>query len=78
MAEWIFYGTGILSLVFFVICLTRFLSAKRAEKREPGSVPERELEARRIWLILSSVIFGIVAVFIVSIAILISLIMLSM
>lgn len=78
MFEFIFYGTGILALVFFLICLARFLSARRAEKREPGSVPERDLKARKIWLILASVIFGVIALFIVSIMILISLVMLSM
>lgn len=74
----IFYGIGILALVFFVICLVRFLSAKRAEKQELGSVPEEQLKARKIWLIISSVLFGTMALFMAALAILISLVMLSM
>lgn len=74
----IFYGIGILALVFFVICLARFLSAKRAEKQEPGSIPEEQLKARKVWLIISSVLFGTMALFMASLAILISLVMLSM
>lgn len=74
----IFYGIGILALVFFVICLARFLSAKQAEKQEPGSVPEEQLKARKIWLIISSVLFGTMALFMAALAILIALVMLSM
>jgi hypothetical protein len=47
-----------------------YLSAKRKNKREAGSVPENVLKARRIALIVSSVVFGLLLAAVIALALL--------
>ena len=64
-AQYIFYGLPVLALVFFVISLWRFISAKRKNKIQPGSFPVEEIKRRKRLLVISSVIAGFFVVVIV-------------
>lgn len=57
--QYIFYGVPILALVFFCVSLVRYISAKRKNKRQPESVGAKELQRRKLLLIISSVIVGV-------------------
>ena len=59
ISQVLFWLVPISAVVFFVVSLCMYLSAKRKNKREAGSVPENVLKARKITLIVSSVVFGL-------------------
>jgi len=49
------------ALVFFIVSLVRFVYARRKNKRSPGTYSEEAMKSRKICLIVSSVIAGILA-----------------
>ena len=58
------------ALVGFIVTLCMYLSAKKKNKREPGSVGECVLKARRNAFIVCSVAFGLVVAMITALVIL--------
>ena len=54
-AEILFYGIPLLVVVFFATVLIRYLTARRQNRRAPGSVPEAVLKQRQIWLVVGGV-----------------------
>lgn len=67
----IFYGIPVAALVFFVVSLCRFISAKSKNKKEPGAFSAEEMKTRKMLLIISALIVGVlVAVVIAFIAVL--------
>ncbi len=65
MAELLFFGVPIAAVLFFGVSLWRFLSAKGANKKAPGTYTEKQLAALRLVLILASVIAGVICVIVV-------------
>jgi len=61
-AEALYYLIPLAALVFFGISLFRYCYAKHRNKRNPGTYFESELKIRKIWLIVSSVIVGLMAI----------------
>ncbi len=61
-----FLTIPVASFIFFICSLVSFGIAKSANKRSPGSYSEEELKGRKTSLIVSSVIFGIFFVVILS------------
>lgn len=57
------------ALVGFIVTLCLYLAAKRKNKREPGSVGECVLRARRNAFIVCSVVFGLVVAMIAALVI---------
>ncbi len=49
------------ALAFFIVSLVLFLTAKGKNKRFPGTYSPEQMKGRKICLIVSSVIFGILA-----------------
>ena len=64
------YGLPSAALIFFVVSLVLFLSARRKNKRAPGSVDPAVLRTRRLLLIIASVIAGLFAAVIIAIGLL--------
>ena len=64
------YGLPVAALLFFVVTLVLYITARRQNKRAPGSVPAETLRLRRLMLIVSAVIAGLFAVVIVAFAVL--------
>ncbi len=58
----LFYLIPIGAIVFFCVSLIRFISARRKNKRIPGSYSEKQMMTRFILMIVSSVIVGIMLV----------------
>ena len=54
----------------FIVTLCMYISVKRKNKREPGSVGECVLKSRRNALIVCSVVFGLLIAFVVALIIL--------
>lgn len=65
MAELLFFGVPIAAVLFFGVSLWRFLSAKGANKKAPGTYTEKQLGALRLVLILASVIAGVICAIVV-------------
>ena len=66
----LFFGIPLASVVLFVVSLVRYISAKRAIKRQPDTCEKRELIARRNVLIVASCIAGVLVAVVVAIVIL--------
>lgn len=68
----LFFAIPIGAITFFIVSLCQYISAKKQHKRQPGSVSPEELKKRKILMIVSSVIAGVlVAVVIGLIALLV-------
>ncbi len=66
----IFFGIPVAALVFFIVSLCRFISAKSKNKKNPGTFTAEEVKNRKWLLIISSLIVGVlVAVVIAFIAV---------
>ena len=57
----LYYVIPIAALIFFTVSLFRFCHAKRENKRNPEAFSFEELKIRKICLVVSSVIMGILA-----------------
>lgn len=61
----LFLAIPLMTLIFFVVSLCEYLSARKREKREPGSVSPEEMKRRKTMLIVSSVIAGVLLAIVV-------------
>ena len=57
-------------VVFFIISLWLYLNAKKQNQRNPGSVNEMTLKIRKMMLITSSIMAGVLVTFVLLIIIL--------
>ena len=58
----LYYIIPLFAVLFFCISLFRYLYAKRRNKRIPGTYTDTQMKSRKVWLIVSSVVAGILAV----------------
>lgn len=71
LVEFLYFVIPFAAIIFFVVSLCQYLSAKKQNKRQPGSVSPQTLKNRKILLIVSSVIAGVlVAILITFVALL--------
>lgn len=62
IVEALYYIIPATALIFFGVSLFRYCYAKHKNKRIPGTYSPEQMKSRKICLIVSSVIFGIMAV----------------
>ena len=70
MSETLLYGTLFFAmpailLVLFGVSLYRYISAKKQNKKAPGTFPPEEIKKRKIFLIVLSVIVGVPTVIVI-------------
>ncbi len=65
-----FYGIPAAAILFFAVCLVRYCAAQKRNKREPNSISAEELRGRRLMLIISSVIAGLLAAVVIAFTVL--------
>ncbi len=70
LSQFIYYAIPAAAIVFFFVSLFRFLSAKKKNRLEPGSVSRESMRLRTIMLILSSVIAGVLLAVVIGIVLL--------
>lgn len=70
LTQLFFYGIPLAAIVFFVVSVYRYVKAKRANKRQPGTFSEEEVNSRKLCMIVSSVIMGILVLIVVGLAVL--------
>lgn len=61
-----FYGIPLAAILFFAISLYCYCKAKKTNKMQPGTFTEEELKIRKVLLIVSSVIMGILVVVVIA------------
>lgn len=66
----IFLGVLVLLAIFFIISLVMFIAAKRANRKNPESYTLQQITTRQIFLILSSIFFGLALFVVVSVLVL--------
>ncbi|MBQ2767722.1 MAG: hypothetical protein IJF49_06560 [Clostridia bacterium] len=65
-----FYGIPAAAILFFAVSLVRYCTAKKQNKRVPNSISAEELRSRRLMLIISSVIAGLLAAVVIAFTVL--------
>ncbi len=62
----LYYIIPVSAVLFFGISLFRYYYAKHKNKRVPGTYSESQIKSRKICLIVSSVIAGVLAIVVLS------------
>ena len=60
--QFLYFAIPVAAILFFIVSLCLFLSARKQNKQQPGSVSAQTLRKRKIMLIVSSVIAGVLVV----------------
>lgn len=71
LSKYIFFGIPLAAILFFIISLFRYICAKIKNKKEPGSFGTEEMKKRKILLIVSSVIVGVLVAVVVAFVVMI-------
>jgi hypothetical protein len=53
------FAIPIMTVVFFIRSLIRYLSGKKANKNAPGTIPGDVMRERKIMLIITSILMGL-------------------
>lgn len=64
--QFLYFAIPIAAILFFIVSLCLFLSARKQNKQQPGSVSAQTLRKRKIMLIVSSVIAGVLAAIVIA------------
>ena len=64
----LFYSIPAAVIAFFVVSLIRYLRAKKKNRNMPGTYTDTQLKARRLCLIVSSVIAGVLVTVVLAFA----------
>ena len=64
--QFLYFAIPVVAILFFIVSLCLFLSAKKQNKLQPGSVSDQALRKRKIMLIVSSVIAGVLAAIVIA------------
>lgn len=70
--NFLFFGLPLAAVIWFVWSLVCYLSTRKKEKDQPGSVSTFEMKSRKINLIASSVVAGILIAVVLGIFILLA------
>lgn len=63
--QFLYFAIPVAAILFFIVSLCLFLSARKQNKQQPGSVSAQTLRKRKIMLIVSSVIAGVLAAIVI-------------
>lgn len=66
LMEFLYFAIPVAAIIFFVVSLCMYLSAKKQNKRQPGSVSSQTIKNRKILLIVSSVIAGVLVTILIA------------
>ncbi|MBR2338494.1 MAG: hypothetical protein IKA63_03400 [Clostridia bacterium] len=59
LIEFLFFAIPLAAIAFFIVSLVLYCSARKQNKRQPGSVSAETMKLRKVLLIVSSVIVGV-------------------
>ena len=65
LSQFLVYALPIAAVVLFVISLVRYVRARRVNRRAPETYNKRQMTDRLVWLIVTSVIMGVMVTMIV-------------
>ncbi len=61
-SAFLLYGIPLFVTVFWIVSLVLYVGARRKVKRSPGAVPKEILDKRKLLLVISSVLAGVLLV----------------
>lgn len=64
LLQFVIYALPITAVVLFVISLVRYIRARRVNRRAPDTYDKGQMTARLVWLIVTGVITGTMAIMI--------------
>ena len=64
--QFLYFAIPVAAILFFIVSLCLFLSARKQNKQQPGSVSAQTLRKRKIMLIVSSMIAGVLAAIVIA------------
>ena len=64
--QFLYFAIPVAAILFFIVSLCLFLSSRKQNKQQPGSVSAQTLRKRKIMLIVSSVIAGVLAAIVIA------------
>jgi len=64
--QFLYFAIPVAAILFFIVSLCLFLSARKQNKQQPGSVSAQTLRKRKIMLIVFSVIAGVLAAIVIA------------
>lgn len=64
--QFLYFAIPVAAILFFIVSLCLFLSARKQNKLQPSSVSDQALRKRKIMLIVSSVIAGVLAAIVIA------------
>lgn len=64
--QFLYFAIPVAAILFFIVSLCLFFSARKQNKLQPGSVSAQTLRKRKIMLIVSSVIAGVLAAIVIA------------
>ena len=70
LSQIVFYGIPLGALAFFVGSLVRFCGGRKANRLTPCAVPAEEMRVRKVMLVVSSVIVGVLAAVVIGFTVL--------
>lgn len=56
------FGFPLLIIIFFIVCIIRFAVMCRANRKEPGKYPEKNIKTAKKMFIAASVMFGLLII----------------
>lgn len=65
LMQYLYYLLPIAAIVFFIISLVRYISARNSYRYKTGSISKEELKKRKLLLIISSVIMAVLVAVVV-------------
>lgn len=68
LITFLYFAIPVAAVLFFAVCIYRYSYAKFQNKHHPGSYSPEQLKTRLILLIVSAVIFGVMAMVVVTFA----------
>ena len=63
----LFFAIPIASILFFIISLIRFLSAKKQNKQTPDTYSKKQITTRKIVMIISAVLMALFLIIVIGI-----------
>lgn len=66
LIQLLYYAIPVAAIIFFVTSLVRYISAKKRNKRQPGSVSARKMSILGWTLVVASVIMGVFLIVIIA------------
>lgn len=68
ITQFLIWALPVAAIVLFVVSLVRYIRARRANRRAPDTYNKWQMTSRQVWLIVTSVIVGVMVLAVIGFA----------